>query len=112
MLTIGGLATTSSVASSFSSPFAWLQRNTRTCALSALALSLRSLSVAEAPGAGTSTLTGDTCSDAAPAETGASARSAAASAAQFHFLMLAIPQWLERVREGRAQYVTVTVMVS
>src|SRR5215468_9415877 len=66
---MGGLATTSSVGSSFSSPFDCDQRNTRSCALMEVVPSLRSLSTAATPGAGTSTVTGETCSDAAQAGT-------------------------------------------
>ena len=56
----GGLATTSSVGSSFSSPFTSDQRNTRICALIGVGPALCSVIVEAAPGAVTSTSTGST----------------------------------------------------
>src|SRR5215467_217907 len=67
---MGGLATTSSVGSSFSSPLISVQRNTRICARRAVLPSLRSLLVAEATGAGISSVTGATWREAAPAGVG------------------------------------------
>src|SRR5260370_19250161 len=61
----GGLAATSLVGVRTSAPSTWVHSKIRICASNGLVPSLRSFKVAVAPGAGTSTSTGATCSDAA-----------------------------------------------
>ncbi|HOV03955.1 MAG TPA: hypothetical protein PLG99_06060 [Kaistiaceae bacterium] len=62
---MGGEATTSRVGSSTSRPSFWLHLNTRTWASMGFRPSLRRVMVPVAPGAGTSTMTGATWSEAA-----------------------------------------------